>query len=556
MNQRAPPLAAPPNTSRWSTLLVDDAPLVPLVALSGSLLLLSAWLLVSPDRIVSKTMTWDLLFNLAGAWHLYNGQIAHVDFHDPLGSLYFGLTDVGFWLRGPAVSAIFVGQLIITATLFVAATVTCARRLPLLPAIVFVLFTCQLVLMPINVGDLADDFTFAMTYNSYGWAAICVLALILFMPPRRLADFVWIDLSITSALLVALYYIKITYFAVAIAELVVAFLACRHIRARWAIWGLAGALILANAFAPYNWAYLADVLAAVESGAVQTNTYALLLMLSANVTELSLYAALLLVAVSLWLSGRAPPRLPLAVGALIVGGLAVLSQNAQLRGMPLGIVVAFLLYDHFRRQSVVRARRDSMWILLALLVLPVAAAANETLSVAAYYRRATSASPFFVVDRTNLRGLAVPYEPEPLQQFISSRTGADYSWLDRTRSIGASLRLSQFAYVQTILEAAALFDEVEGRPGGIVLLDQVNPLPFALGRPPPRGVSLWLDTGLPWQPAGPMFADADYVLIPKFPTYSEVTDEAVARYGAYLTQHFPGRLETRSWTLLSRRTKP
>lgn len=46
-------------------------------------------------------MTWDLLFNLAGAWHLHNGQVPHVDFHDPVGQLYFRLTQLGFWLCGP-----------------------------------------------------------------------------------------------------------------------------------------------------------------------------------------------------------------------------------------------------------------------------------------------------------------------------------------------------------------------------------------------------------------------------------------------------------------------
>ncbi|MCF8531843.1 MAG: hypothetical protein K9G48_02460 [Reyranella sp.] len=556
MRPQYSPAGTTANANRWSALLVADAPLLPLFVVSGALLILSAWLLASPERVVSRTMTWDLLFNLAGAWHLYWGQVAHVDFHDPIGSLNFGLTYLGFRIVGPAISAFVVGQLIITAVLFVAAVLASARRLPLLPAVVFVLFTCQLVLMPVNVGDLADDFTFAMSYNAHGWAILCILSLILFMPQRRLADLVWIDLGVVAALLVALYYIKVTYFAAAIAELVVAVFVCDHVRARRLAWGAVAALSLANAVAPYNWAYLADILAAAESGAIRTNLYELLLMFSANATELSLYAAMLLVAVALWRSERAPLRLPVAAGTLIVGGLAVLTQNAQLRGLPLGIVVAFLLYDHFRIKPALEGHRGSRWVLLAFLILPIANVANESMSLATYYRRATSNAPFFVVDRTNLRGLAVPMEPETLQRSFSSRAGTDYSWLSRSRSIGANLRLSQFAYVQTILEAAALFDEAERRPGGIVLLDQVNPLPFVLGRPPPRRGNLWLDIGFPWQPAEAIFEDANYVLIPKYSTYGELTAAAVSRYGTYLAQHFPGRTETASWTLLSRHTGP
>lgn len=541
-----------PRNNRWSALLVGDAPLVPLIVLSGSLVALSVWLVASPDHVVSRTMTWDLLFNLAGAWHLYDGQIAHVDFHDPVGSLYFWLTYLGFRLGGPTVFAFVVGQLIMTAALFAAAIAAAARRLPLLPAAVFVVLICQLALAPTNVGDLVDDFTFAMTYNAYGWAAISVVSLILFMPSRRAVDAAWIDLATVGVLIVALYYLKITYFAVAVIEVAVAILFFGHVSRRRIAWAAVGILSLANAIAPYNWSYLGDIFGAIESGVVRAGRYELILVLSANATELAQYIAMLLVAVALWLSGRASSRLPLAIGTLIVCGLAILSQNAQLRGLPLTTVAAFLLYDHFRTYPMAGVRQGLAWVLVALLVFPLAIVANETVSMAAYYRRATHNAMYFVVDRTNLRGLAVPSKPETLQQSFSSRAGVNYTWLNRARSIGANLRLSQFRYVQTLLEAATLFEGPNRRPGGIVLLDQVNPLPFVLGRPPPRGGNLWLDVGLPWQSSEVMFEDANYVLIPKFSTYDDVTNEAIARYGAYLRRNFPVRLETPSWTLLSR----
>ncbi len=515
---------------------------------------LSAWLLASPDHLVSRTMTWDLLFNLSGAWHLYDGQVAHVDFHDPVGSLYFWLTYLGFRIGGATVFAFVTGQLIITAVLFAAAIGAAARRLPLLPAVVFVLFTCQLALTPTNVGDLIDDFTFAMTYNAYGWGALSVVSLILFMPPRRAVDAAWIDLAIAGVLIVGLYYLKITYFAVALIEVAVAIVFFGHVSRRRAAWAAVGTLGLANAIAPYNWSYLGDLFAAVESGAIRASKYEAILVLSANATELAQDVAMLLVAVALWRSGKASSRLPLAIGTLIVCGLAILSQNAQLRGLPLATVAAFLLYDHFRTESVAGVQRGLLWVLVALLMFPLAVVAHETMSLASYHRRATNSALYFVVDRTNLRGLAVPSEPETLQRPSSSRVSPNYMWLSRARSIGANLQLSQFRYVQTLLEAAALFEGANQRPGGILVLDQVNPFPFVLGRPPPRGVSLWLDTGLPWQPAQVMFEDANYVLVPKFSTFDDVTNEAIAQYGAYLTQHFPVRLETPSWTLLSRVT--
>ena len=73
------------------------------VVVVGAIVAMSAVLLASPGILLSRQMSWDLLFNLAGAWHLHYGGVANVDFHDPVGQLYFWLTRLGFWLCGPTV---------------------------------------------------------------------------------------------------------------------------------------------------------------------------------------------------------------------------------------------------------------------------------------------------------------------------------------------------------------------------------------------------------------------------------------------------------------------
>src|SRR5216683_719096 len=74
-------------------LMVGEASLAALVALAGLALLAAAWALLSPAHVFSRSMTWDLLFNLAGAWQLHFGHVPHVDFHHPVGRLNFWLTD-------------------------------------------------------------------------------------------------------------------------------------------------------------------------------------------------------------------------------------------------------------------------------------------------------------------------------------------------------------------------------------------------------------------------------------------------------------------------------
>jgi hypothetical protein len=129
---------------------------------------------------------------------------------------------------------------------------------------------------------------------------------------------------------------------------------------------------------------------------------------------------------------------------------------------------------------------------------------------------------------------------------------SNHGLLNWARSTRPRWELSPTEYVETIEEAAALLRNGRYRRGGIVVLDQVNPLPFMLGWPPPRGGNLWSGPGAPVRPADEVFAEADHVLIPKFSTYSAWTEQARLEYSAYLSQNFPESEETQSWLVLSR----
>src|SRR6201996_2368558 len=97
----------------WRRALVvwlrDLRPAAALVLIAAGIpVLVAAWALMSPPTLFSRTMTQDLLFNLAGAWQVHLGQVAHVDFHDPSGRLSFLLTALGFHLLGPSPPAFLV----------------------------------------------------------------------------------------------------------------------------------------------------------------------------------------------------------------------------------------------------------------------------------------------------------------------------------------------------------------------------------------------------------------------------------------------------------------
>ena len=107
----------------------------------------------------------------------------------------FRLTAIGFHILGPGPFAFLINVGIVTVILFAVSFLAAVQRLALLPAAIFIVFVCLLALMPANVGDRPDQYTFAMSYNRYGWSAYSVLALILFVPPRNRHGIVWIDVG-------------------------------------------------------------------------------------------------------------------------------------------------------------------------------------------------------------------------------------------------------------------------------------------------------------------------------------------------------------------------
>jgi len=518
-----------------------------LVLLAGLPVLAAMWALLSPNLVLSHEMTWDFLYNLSGAWQLRHGHVAHVDFHEPVGALNFVLTRLGFEVFGPTPFAFLAGATIIAVGVFASATAAAMRRLPLVPATLFVIFVSLLVLMPANVGDKPNAYSFAMSYNRYGWSLLSILALILFLPPRDRLKRDQIDVVNAGLLLAVLFYLKVTYFAAGLAFLGLAIMICPHVQARLAAWLAVGSLVMANALAPWNHAYLVDILqTASAAGAVRNSLGFHLNNFFASVEGYAPYAAGVVVAAWMWARGMAPPRLPLAVAAIVVIGGFVLSQNHQSHGLPVGIVIAFLLYDQIRERF-----GSAVPGLPVLMIFPLFSIGASALSLSGYRAFAGREELLHVVGHTQLKGLAVPSEREGLLAAFADGP-PNYTLLNRARAKQPRWELSPAEYVATLLEAAALLDNGRHQPGGVVVLDQVNPLPFMLGWAPPRGGNLWSGPAAPVQPAAQQFAEADYVLIPKFSTYSAWTERARLEYGDYLAQNFPNREESQSWILLSR----
>ncbi|MGD9883713.1 MAG: hypothetical protein AB7U95_26740 [Reyranella sp.] len=519
-----------------------------LLAVAGLPVLAAAGALLTTPVILSKAMTQDLLFNLAGAWHVHAGHVQHVDFHDPTGRLSFILTAIGFRLVGAIPFAILVNVAIVAAILFAASFVATVRRLPLLPAAIFVVFVSLLALMPVNVGERPDQYTFAMSYNRYCWSAYSILALILLVPPRDGADRTSLDVGVAGLLLVLMFSFKITYFAAGLATVGFAVLFHPHVSRRWRMWLALSALLVGNALAPYNEPYLGDVLGWAGTGAVRRDLMLHLNNFMAALGQYAPYLVAIVVAGWMWWSGRAPWRLPLTLIFLFAVSLLLLSQNSQVAGLPSGIVMLLVLYDRVRAHFAAVRNRDMAPLLLALLVPPLFVTGSFAMSLAGYHAAASKSHRLYVVDHTNLRGLAVP--AHRTGTFVTVSHAFDYPTGTRADSATPLYRLSDYEYLVLLLEAADLMRLRP--PGGIAVLDNVNPLPFMLGQPPIPGANLWSGWNAPVRTADEYLGGIRYVLIPKFPVTPQWTADLKKLYGRYLDDHFHPAAETRGWILLDR----
>lgn len=515
--------------ARWrravTALLLAPCPALWLAVAAAVPIAASVWWLMSPPLMVLRQGPVDLLFNLAGAWRVYNGQVPHVDFHEPVGQLNFWLTAIGFHLIGPTPRAFLLGELLALAVVLPIALFTAWRRLPLAAALSFALFASLPIIIPVNIGEL-DTFSFAMSYNRFGWCAISVLALILFVPPRAESRFDGVDVAAGAVLLLGLFYVKITYFLVGAAAVALALVVCAHVRTRRYAWSGVFLLAAVNAALPHSHPYLDDLWRTARFGP-RTSAGVFVHSILNNAAEYSLCGLGLIAGVWSWQRGVAPPRVPVVAAFLIAASMLLISHNTQVRGVPLATVIAYVLYAAVTQRDVAGRLTDTGLLLMALLVFPALSVASSLGSIAAYHRTATNRDALHEVERSNLRGLAIPRGSGPRQPV-------------------------QLEYLDTVVDAVAL---LQARPvhGPIVNLDRVDPFPFALGQVPARGGDLFGDLPLPLRPADEIFGEAAHVLVPKQSSSPRWTANAVAHYSGYLAERFPVREEHQHWTLLSRR---
>jgi hypothetical protein len=546
-------------------LFFDRASARALVFITLPAALIAIGLLLTPGRLYSAKMTWDMFFNLDGAWRVYNGQVPHVDFHTELGSLPFILTALGFEIAGPNVLGLPIGECLFALFVLVLCIFAVADRLPLVPAAIFTVLSIYIVLVPSNYGDTLRAFSFAMAYNRFAWAISGILFVLVFVEPLGQRQSTAKDCALGLVMLLLLYYTKITYFCVGMAAVAAAFFIPGHVHANRRSWVTVFAIVAANSVAPYNFDYIRDILSEFLVGGARTNPLDFLVKFIADPAEYAVALAGCILLIAAPSVGPSRNQRLFAAWFLLVAGPALLSQNAQNHGIPIYVIICLLVYGAaheliIRQPTLLNNRRKSCFLVVPL-IFPLLLSGGSSFTLLCYFLlQVEKGDKQFVVPVGNLQALAVP-----IDEFTTCRTVARQGlWdgqADHPPEITQRCELSQFEFMQNIMDLASLWDDSSATklPRHVQVMDVVNPLPFALGWPSPRGIDLWWGdswgNGLVERSGDEVFADTDFVAIPRHPA-GHATGALMDYYGHYLTDHFVPWRDTSDWIVLRREAGP
>jgi hypothetical protein len=170
-------------------------------------------LMVTSPAVLVNDMPMDIYVPLDGGWRVAQGQTPHLDFHTPVGLLYYETYGAAMGIFGPTARVlIFVPALFSLVLIAIVALVTRSR----LPDGVRALFCAYLGFIALSPMHLDNDaLVHLASYNRFGWTLVTALLLLVSLPPHhRSRRQEAMEIGVATALLWTLFFLKITYFGI------------------------------------------------------------------------------------------------------------------------------------------------------------------------------------------------------------------------------------------------------------------------------------------------------------------------------------------------------
>ncbi len=505
---------------------------------------------------------WDVVSLLNAGWRIINGQIPHIDYHNPIGPLTYVPIVIGMKIGGVCTAAIVYGSVLLLVCFVPWAWKMAAARFPPFIAFIFVLFCGFLLISPRPLGFAIRETTYAMIYNREGYFLLSLLLIVVFLPSREAGKSgAVLDGLSTGLLLGLLFYCKVTYFAVGVASTVLG-IAMKPRTGKWFFEAAVGLAVVSVAlrlfFHIHPTAYIADIITAGHSQLPAMRLQLLKQALSSNLTWL--YLSLLLV--GLWsrvdeteaktLLSRT--RLWLIAGWILGMALFIESGNAAQRGGvedPLFFVAGLIILESFRRQNkeqVQTAKSPArlvyaahVWVVLPLFCGTIMAADSASFAYASAWDLLKRPS-FPGSRRIHAQGLRDLLVPESTQHLTSYWPAREFP-----------LRIN---------EGLDLLGKILTKGDKVTTIGFTDPFSLAFGLPPALDGNQWWDVNFSFDlkrhPSPEQFlGDVSLVMVPRRVAgvqgwNFDSEDAMLELYGNYLHSHFREFDSSEAWTLYRR----
>lgn len=515
-------------------------------------------------------MLHDTFIFYDAIYRIDHGQHPSTDFPTALGAAMLYLPWVGAKIAGGYGGAIEMSSAIVCFFLCLACAQACAARhgAAVTATLVAAIF---LIVVPVMLegydapssatfeggefANVTDDFANAMFYNRWGWGAL--IAVFAFLTPRAkdtaapIAEIVTLGL-----LLVFLFWLKLSYFAVAAAAAVVyAFLGAKPWRTLLVGGGvaIAGTLLVAL-FTGNLIAYIADVLAVGRVSGMRFTDLASLIR--DNLLELLIAIA---PAMALGLLGKLKREDIWVTGLILAGTLFVINQNAQTSGMPTMLVAA--AYAIWR----LREEESRPLVLLAMFCFALPAAtyimdrASGLLGQTTIARREEARPPSLWAAIPAMKNVYAQEHEDMFAPVQAAATEEDRLNAFRYLAIyGRRQFLRTGEYMASHLAGMKELRAVMQPNDSVVELDFSSPLAFLLNARPAKGFWITFDDGRTiddktYPKPEDLFADADHVMAPRLFVEPDTALRLRKLYSDWLDAHYAERVETPYWTRWSKR---
>jgi len=526
-------------------------------ALAGLFVAYIAGLLIL-GPVPSTMAAGDIFLLLDGGWRILNGLVPSRDYYLSLGPVTHMAVAAGLWVTHGNAYGITVGLTAFAAIVTIFAFLISRNRMTAAGSILFSAFILLLCTGPMPTGgNSSSDLTYAMIYNRFGYGVLSLMFVTQILRPKQDRGIAQDKDScgdiVAGASLATLLFLKLSYFGVGGGLLLLTTIAdrrtVRHI------------VDLALGFVPATLAFFAllrfqvfsfinDILETTRVRSESVSHFGFTDLFELSVTSIAALAICLLFLGPRDTSGRSRVWLLLLTAYSVLSEALFYRTNADAGKMfPLYAILVFILLADIGKTALETALETnvSSGLTAAIIVFGLALAA-----------------PAFYVHLRSLALLA-RYNTSPQIQAAASRVEGPHlqslAFYDGTEAEELSRLEEGHFFTAHSNDGIELLKKYTRDEESVTTLGFQNIFSYALLRRPPTGGSIWLYLGnnvsrehLPSNER--MFGNAKIVMIPKFPSTHQVTDQYFFKaYGPYLASDFSLVAES-TWWRLYRRSEP